>query len=387
MLNQLPPLAIYIHWPFCLSKCPYCDFNSHVRTTLDQELYQRTLLRELDYYAALLPQRRITAVFFGGGTPSLMAPATVAALIARVRSHWPLATDIEITLEANPTSVEAENFAVLAAAGVNRLSLGVQSFDDNTLHFLGRQHSGAQAQQAIATAAHYFPRYSFDLIYAYAGQTVDAWAQSLRAALPFARGHISLYQLTIEANTVFQSRTDRGERLIAAADPAADMFHLTQDLLRDAGLPAYEISNHAAPGHESRHNLTYWQYNDFIGIGPGAHGRFVDSQAQRQATVAHKGPETWARQVTSVGHGIQAQTLVTRMDAQQEALMMGLRLYQGISYASWRAKFDNDLLAYLDPAKVRRLQDEKLIQLTPTTLAPTPEGAARLNAVLRYLIA
>lgn len=381
-----PPLALYIHWPFCLSKCPYCDFNSHVRATIDQDTYRAAILRELDYYAALLPDRRISSIFFGGGTPSLMEPATAALLIERAHHHWPFVTDCEITLEANPTSVEAGKFAALAAAGVNRVSLGVQSFDDAALHFLGRQHSGAQALDAIEAAAKYFPRYSFDLIYAYAGQTPQEWEQTLRAALPYTRGHMSLYQLTIEANTVFHVRAARGEKLTAASDPAADMFLLTQDMMRDAGLPAYEISNHAAPGQESRHNLTYWHYGDFIGIGPGAHGRYVDHQGQRVATAARKNPEAWSDQISREGNGVQERTVVDAFAAQQEALMMGMRLTTGIDRNVWRDKFGGDIVAFLPAAKLQRLSDEKLVTLTEAQLTATPDGAARLNALLRYLL-
>ncbi len=408
-------LALYIHWPFCLSKCPYCDFNSHVRDKIDQPTFRAALLRELDHYATLLPDRRISSIFFGGGTPSLMEPATAAALIERTRHHWPdsfapasppfnkchprvsgdpvslpqapmLPPAIEITLEANPTSVEAANFAALAAAGVNRVSLGVQSFDDSALKFLGRQHSGAQALHAIEAAAKYFPRYSFDLIYAYANQTPQQWEQSLHAALPYARGHMSLYQLTIEANTAFHTRAARGEQLTAASDPAADMFLMTQDIMRAAGLPAYETSNHAAPGQESRHNLTYWRYNDFIGIGPGAHGRYTGTDGKRYASVARKTPEAWAAQVAATGHGVQDLTQIDAVTAQREALMMGLRLTAGIARQDWQDKFTADIAAFLPPEKLRRLQDENLLRLTATHLTPTPDGAARLNALLHYLL-
>ena len=405
--NTMPPLALYIHWPFCLSKCPYCDFNSHVRDKIDQPTFRAALLRELDHYAALLPDRRISSIFFGGGTPSLMEPATAAALIERTRQHWstpsprhprasgdpvsfpPAPTslpDIEITLEANPTSVEAKNFAALAAAGVNRVSLGVQSFDAAALKFLGRQHNGAQALDAIAAAAKYFPRFSFDLIYAYAGQTPQQWEQTLRAALPYARGHMSLYQLTIEANTAFHTRAARGEKLTAASDPAADMFIMTQEIMRAAGLPAYETSNHAAPGQESRHNLTYWHYGDFIGIGPGAHGRYIGADGKRYASVARKTPEAWAAQVAEIGHGVQDLTIIDTATAQQEAVLMGLRLTTGIKRQDWQEKFGVDIAAFLPPEKLQRLQDENLLRLTATYLTPTPDGAARLNALLRYLL-
>jgi len=385
--DVVSPLALYIHWPFCLSKCPYCDFNSHVREQVDQAVWREALLRELQFYATQLPERRISSIFFGGGTPSLMPPATVVALIAAVREYWAVADDLEITLEANPTSVEAEKFAALREAGVNRVSLGVQSFDDAALRFLGREHNAQQALDAIAAAARYFPRSSFDLIYARVGQTVTAWEQELRAALAYARGHLSLYQLTIEQNTAFYTRAGRGELLTAAADPAADMYLLTQEVMAGAGLPAYEISNHAAVGQESRHNLTYWHYDDFIGIGAGAHGRYVRPDGQRVATVGRKVPEVWLKQVQEMGHGSHEPTVVDDAAAQQEALMMGLRLNRGIERARWQEKFGSDVMTVFAEAKLRRLQEEGLLQLTATHCAATAQGLAKLNSVLRYLLA
>ncbi|MEJ0061917.1 MAG: radical SAM family heme chaperone HemW [Alphaproteobacteria bacterium] len=379
-------LALYIHWPFCLSKCPYCDFNSHVRESIDQDGWRGALLRELDHYAALLPERRVTSIFFGGGTPSLMEPKTVAALIERAGTHWNFAEDIEITLEANPTSVEAGNFAALAEAGVNRLSLGIQSLDDAALKFLGRQHDRGQALAAVDIAAKYFPRFSFDLIYARAGQSLDEWEQELRAALPYIRGHMSLYQLTIEENTAFHTRAARGEQLAAAPDIAAEMFTMTQAIMEDAGMPAYEISNHAAAGQESRHNLTYWRYDDFIGVGPGAHGRYKAADGLRYASVGRKSPEPWAAQVAAEGHGVQALTAVDDGAARQEALMMGLRLKSGIARDSWRKKFGGDVTEFLAAEKLRKLQHENMLRLDEDALAATTDGAIRLNAVLKYLL-
>lgn len=378
--------SLYIHWPFCLSKCPYCDFNSHVREKIDAAAWREGLLNELRYYAALLPERRLTSVFFGGGTPSLMAPETVGALITEARKLWDSADELEITLEANPTSVEAKKFAALRDAGVSRVSLGVQSLRAEALQFLGRQHDAEQAQAAIALAAKIFPRYSFDLIYARAGQTLAAWEEELHAALPLARGHLSLYQLTIEENTAFHTRAGRGEALTCAEATAAEMFSLTQEIMGAAGLPAYEISNHAAPGQESRHNLTYWQYGDYVGIGPGAHGRFVGLDERRVATVGKKVPEVWLRQVQERGHGAHDPTPIDATTAQREALMMGLRLTQGIALPRWQGLFGQPLTDFLPAAKLQKLLDERLLRLNETSLAATANGRQRLNAVLRYLL-
>ena len=270
-----PGFGIYVHWPFCLSKCPYCDFNSHVREAVDHARWRQALLRELDHYAALTPGREVTSIFFGGGTPSLMAPDTVAAIVGRVGQNWRLAPDAEITLEANPTSAEAGKFAAFAAAGVKRLSLGIQSLDDKALRFLGRQHSAGEALEAIGLARTHFPRFSFDLIYARPEQDPAEWRRELDRALEEGADHLSLYQLTIEENTVFHGAWRRGELSIPEDEEAGGLFDLTQEVMTEAGLPAYEVSNHARPGQESRHNMTYWRYGDYVGIGPGAHGRLT----------------------------------------------------------------------------------------------------------------
>src|SRR5262245_38165171 len=270
-----PGFGLYVHWPFCLSKCPYCDFNSHVRAAIDHSRWRAALLRELDHYAAHTRGRRLTSIFFGGGTPSLMEPATVAAVIERAAEHWPLASDVEITLEANPTSVEAGKFAAFRTSGVNRVSLGVQALNDADLKFLGRHHSAAEARAAIDIARRHFARYSFDLIYARPGQSAAAWRSELAEAVGLAGDHLSVYQLTIEPETVFGAAHRRGELAVPREEEAAALFELTQERLGEAGLPAYEISNHARPGGESRHNLTYWRYGDYVGIGPGAHGRLT----------------------------------------------------------------------------------------------------------------
>ncbi|NDG05473.1 MAG: coproporphyrinogen III oxidase, partial [Alphaproteobacteria bacterium] len=299
----MTPLALYIHWPFCLKKCPYCDFNSHVREGIDVAAWQQAYIREISHYAQHLPRRTLGSVFFGGGTPSLMPPTLVEAILNTIAQHWPMAHDVEVTLEANPTSAEAEKFKAFRAAGVNRLSLGIQALDDATLHWLGRTHSAQQARQALTWAAHIFPRYSFDLIYARANHTLSDWQKELQQALGMAGGHMSLYQLTLEPHTAFYARAQGGEILTASDDMAADMYEMTQDMMNAAGMPAYEISNHAAAGHESRHNTAYWQYDDYVGIGPGAHGRFRDEAGTVWATVDEPQPEAWLTKVQASGLG------------------------------------------------------------------------------------
>ncbi|WP_081492138.1 radical SAM family heme chaperone HemW, partial [Rhizorhabdus wittichii] len=293
-------LALYIHWPFCVSKCPYCDFNSHVRESVDQQAWRDALLRDLAHEAAALPGRRLGSIFFGGGTPSLMPPATVAALIDAATRHWPAADDIEITLEANPSSVEAARFADLARAGINRVSLGLQALDDAVLGWLGRAHGVAEGLAALDTAQANFGRVSFDLIYARPGQTPEAWAAELGRALSFGTEHLSLYQLTIEPGTQFATRVAKGEFVPLDPDAGAELFEQTRAATAAAGLPAYEISNHARPGAESRHNLTYWRYGNYAGIGPGAHGR-----RDGRATVRRKKPENWLARGEANGHGIE----------------------------------------------------------------------------------
>jgi oxygen-independent coproporphyrinogen-3 oxidase len=318
-------LALYVHWPFCVSKCPYCDFNSHVRASIDQETWREALLADLAHEARLLPGRTLTSIFFGGGTPSLMQPSTVAAIIAAARGHWPAAADLEITLEANPNSVEAARFADLAAAGVNRLSLGVQSFDDSALRFLGRAHSASEGLAALEIAQRHFPRVSFDLIYALPGDTESGWAATLDRALGFGTGHLSLYQLTIEPGTRFATMVAKHEFEPLGEDQAAALYELTAVETAAVGLPAYEISNHARPGQESRHNLTYWRSGDYAGIGPGAHGRRLGLR-----TVRHRKPENFLAAVARNGHGIVEEAPLTLREAADEALVMGLRLAEGI---------------------------------------------------------
>jgi putative oxygen-independent coproporphyrinogen III oxidase len=368
-------LALYVHWPFCVSKCPYCDFNSHVRDSIDQDAWCDALLADLAHEAALLPGRRLTSIFFGGGTPSLMAPATAAAIIAAARRHWHADDDMEITLEANPSSVEAARFADLAAAGVNRVSLGLQSLDDGALAFLGRTHSVREGLAALDTAQRHFKRVSFDLIYALPGQQLEEWKSMLGRALAFGTGHVSLYQLTIEPGTRFATMVAKHEFEPLEVDLAADMFELTQDRTAGAGLPAYEISNHARPGEESRHNLAYWRYRDYAGIGPGAHGRRLG-----QRTVRHKKPENFLAAVVRNGHGLSEEALLSREEAAHEALVMGLRLSDGIDPQALAGRVGVDHL--VDESAVARLQGLGLLERGGTRLAVTPAGRLLLDSVL-----
>jgi oxygen-independent coproporphyrinogen-3 oxidase len=379
-------LGVYIHWPFCKSKCPYCDFNSHVRDGVEQARWRRALLVELEHAAREAPDRLVESMFFGGGTPSLMEPETVAAVIARTRALWDTAADVEITLEANPTSVEADRFAALAEAGVNRVSLGLQALNSADLRFLGREHSPDEALAALEIARRHFARHSFDLIYARPGQTLEAWAAELDRALGLAGEHLSLYQLTIERGTRFFTDHARGAFVLPGEELAADMFELTQARLAAAGLPAYEISNHARPGAACRHNLIYWRYQDYVGIGPGAHGRFSDGSVKR-ATRRHSGPEAWLEAVERDGHGTAESTAIAGRDRVEEALMMGLRLSEGINRAIFAANAGADPVAALGEAALAPLVDAGFLDVSPTHLRATPAGRQRLNAVLERLIA
>ena len=322
--------GVYVHWPFCASKCPYCDFNSHVRAGgIDEPRFLRAYLRELRHWAALAPGRHVTSIFLGGGTPSLMSPSTVGAILDAIAGAWSIAADAEITLEANPSSVEAARFRGYREAGVNRASLGVQSLDDADLRALGRLHTVQEALAAIDVARATFERCSFDMIYARPGQTLQAWRAELGQALALAGGHLSLYQLTIEPETPFAALHARGKLRVPDGDMAHDLYELTQELTEQADLPAYEISNHAAPGEECRHNLTYWRYGEYAGIGPGAHGRVVASGA-RHSTATERQPERWVQRVEADGHGIVESLPLSRTEQADEALLMGLRLSEGL---------------------------------------------------------
>jgi len=372
-------IALYVHWPFCVSKCPYCDFNSHVRESVDQDAWREALLADLAHEARQTPGRRLTSVFFGGGTPSLMPPATVAALIEAADRHWGFAPGIEITLEANPSSVEAARFADLGRAGVNRVSLGVQSLDDEALHFLGRAHDVDEALMALGTAQSVFSRVSFDLIYALPGQSAEAWAAQLDQALSFGTGHLSLYQLTIEPGTRFATMAARGALVAADPDDSAALYELTQDLTGAAGLPAYEISNHARPGEESRHNLTYWRYGPYAGVGPGAHGR-----RNGHATIRHRKPENWLGAVARNGHGIAEESAIEAADQATEALLMGLRLGEGVSLERLTALSGRDPV---DRRAVDRLAGQGLLSTEQDRLRATPAGMLVLDRLLAEIAA
>ena len=374
-------LALYIHWPFCISKCPYCDFNSHVREGVDEVAWSSALVADLAHEAALTEGRELGSIFFGGGTPSLMPPALVAALIEAAGRHWRFAPHIEITLEANPSSVEAARFADLAAAGVNRVSLGLQSLDDQALRFLGRAHSVSEGLAALDTAQAKFARVSFDLIYALPGQTEAQWEAQLARALGFGTGHLSLYQLTIEPGTRFETMVRQKAFTELDPDLAADLFLLTREMTAAAGLPAYEISNHARPGQESRHNLTYWRYGDYIGVGPGAHGR-----RNGVATVRHRKPENYLAAVERASHGIaEARSLGSREQA-AEALLMGLRLREGIDPGAIARRFGLDPAALIDGKRQAFYIAQGLLSEAPDRLIVTDAGMPLLDALLGELV-
>jgi oxygen-independent coproporphyrinogen-3 oxidase len=377
------PFGLYVHWPFCASKCPYCDFNSHVRASIDTARWRRALLTELDYIADAFDRAPLTSIFFGGGTPSLMPPEIAAAVIARAEARWGFTPDIEITLEANPSSVEAGRFADFRAAGVNRVSLGVQALDDDALRFLGRRHDRAEALAALDVARAHFPRLSFDLIYARPGQTAAAWTAELKRALALAADHLSLYQLTIEPGTPFHVEVARGRLTPPDADQAADLYEVTQALCADAGLPAYEISNHARPGAESRHNLVYWRYGPYAGIGPGAHGR-LDRGGGRYATVARRAPEAWLDQVEAGGHGIETVEPIPPANQAAELLMMGLRLSEGVSLSRFAALAGPSVRR---DERIAALAADGLVAREDDRLRATARGRLVLNAVLAELLA
>lgn len=329
--------GVYVHWPFCAAKCPYCDFNSHVRhEPPDEPRFAAALSRELAHFAALTPGRTVTSIFLGGGTPSLMRAETVAAILDSVAARWTVAAGAEVTLEANPGSAEAERFRGYRAAGINRLSLGVQALDDAALKALGRIHDAMEARRALELARAIFPRLSFDLIYARPSQTLRAWRAELDAALALAADHLSLYQLTVEPETPFARLHAAGKLAVPDGDAAAAFYELTQEVAEGRGLPAYEISNHAAPGAESRHNLTYWRYQDYVGVGPGAHGRLTVADLRR-ATIGERHPERWLERVESEGHGLVTDDVLTLEESADEMLLMGLRLREGIAPERYHA--------------------------------------------------
>ena len=373
------PLALYVHWPFCVSKCPYCDFNSHVRESIDRGAWREALLADLAHEARLLPDRTLTSIFFGGGTPSLMDPATAEAIIVEAKGHWSASADIEITLEANPNSVEAARFADLAATGVNRLSLGLQSFDDRALTFLGRAHSSREGFRALEIAQRNFRRVSFDLIYALPGDTEDGWSAMLAQALSLGTSHLSLYELTIEPGTRFATDVAKRRFEPLDIDAAAALYELTDVMTSQAGLPAYEISNHARRGQESRHNLTYWRYGDYAGIGPGAHGRRTGMR-----TVRHKKPENYLRAVARNGSGIVEEAVLTATEAADEALVMGLRLREGVDLAALAERFG--FRSLVDTRKVDRLIATGLLKRTGSWIALTASGRLLLDRILGEIV-
>ncbi len=375
--------GLYLHWPYCQSKCPYCDFNSHVAADIDQNRWRAAYLSEIDRVGRLTQDRVLNSVFFGGGTPSLMEPELVQAVLDRVRATWTMANDLEVTLEANPGSVEMARFAGYATAGVNRISIGIQSLDDDDLRRLGRLHSFADARRAIGIAQATFDRVSIDLIYARQDQSLAAWREELTRALEFGTDHLSLYQLTIEDGTVFGRMNAKGLlRGLPQEGLAADMFEMTQDICEKAGLPAYEVSNHARPGAESRHNLIYWRMGDYAGAGPGAHGRLTVS-GKRQATAAERMPLAWLGRVEARPEAGDPMQHLADDERAAEYLMMSLRLREGSSLARYRDLAGTDL----PEAALREMQDLEFLQRDGDWISTTRKGVMVLNGVLRSLLA
>lgn len=375
--------GIYVHWPYCAAKCPYCDFNSHVRSRIDDDMWAEAIASELRHHATLQGDIRptVSSIFFGGGTPSLMSGAALSQVLDAITRLWPLAQDVEITLEANPASADAARFAEYRARGVNRLSLGVQALDDSALRFLGRLHTVDEALAAVRMAQHQFTRVSMDLIYARAGQTVAGWQDELRRALAFDTEHLSLYQLTIEEGTPFARRTARGEILIAPDENAAELYECTQQIMSAAGRPAYEISNHAVPGAECRHNLLYWRYGSYVGAGPGAHGR-LDTPHGRLATRVEKLPERWRTEVAAHGHALAECVLLSDAEAAEEFLLMGLRLSEGVDLATLQARFNWTA----DPERLVQLVNAGWLSLHEGRLAATQRGRLVLNHLIGELV-
>lgn len=386
MTQEKGRAGIYIHWPFCLSKCPYCDFNVHIRPQVDQVRWRDAYGRALEHYAALLPDRKIVSVFFGGGTPSLMEPETIRFVLDRVRALWSCAAGMEATLEANPTSVETNKFQAFAQAGINRISLGVQALNDEDLAFLGRKHSAAQALEAFAVAKQCVKRVSFDLIYARPGQSLEGWRKELRQALDYKPEHLSLYQLTIERNTPFYFDREQGKFSLPDEDVAADFYHLTQDILEEAGLPAYEVSNHAVPGQESRHNLLYWHYGEYIGIGPGAHGRLALEDGSKYAIRDHHAPDIWLGRVEKTGTGAHEPVYIPSQERFAEALMMGLRLRDGLAVSRLEEEGACMLGDALNLERATLLEDQGWLFRENGMLRLSREGMLRLNAIVPYLL-
>ncbi|MDF1802194.1 radical SAM family heme chaperone HemW [Thalassovita sp.] len=373
--------GVYIHWPFCQAKCPYCDFNSHVSREIDQSRWLRAYISEIDRYAEQVPGRALTSVFFGGGTPSLMDPDIVHGVLTHLRRHWAFSNSIEITLEANPGSVDAGRFAGYAQAGVNRISMGIQALNNQDLRLLGRIHTVEEARKAFDVARNQFSRVSFDLIYARQNQTLDAWKSELREALAMAIDHLSLYQLTIEQGTAFGDRYNRGKlRGLPEDDLAADMYEVTQDLCAEAGLSAYEVSNYAKPGSESLHNSVYWRYGDYLGVGPGAHGRLTLND-QRYGAEAFSNPAKWL-DMAAAGQTEKHREQISLADQANEFLMMGLRLSEGVS----RSRFEKIASKPLNQERLTYLKDIGMVSLAGDNVSVTRNGRMVLNTILRELL-
>ncbi|NDF11972.1 MAG: coproporphyrinogen III oxidase [Proteobacteria bacterium] len=377
-------MALYVHWPFCKAKCPYCDFNSHVASTIDHAAWRDAYTKEMAYYARELPKRELSSIFFGGGTPSLMEPETVAKVIEEAHKHWRFAPNIEITLEANPTSTEAGKFKAFRSAGVNRLSLGIQSLIETDLKFLGREHDVKEARAAIELAASIFENYSFDLIYARPGQTAESWEKELKTALALAAKHISLYQLTIEKGTPFYSQYQQKQFQLPQEDLAIDLYEMTKDIVGEKGMVDYEVSNYALPGYESKHNLAYWQYGEYLGIGPGAHSRLKHAEGRRALLMQHR-PDLWLSSVAEKSQGLQSEEIVNGESLKAEFLMMGLRLKEGIRREKIRRMFHADAVEWLG-AKLQNLKLQGLLVLDEEYLRATDKGRMLLTRVIEQLV-
>lgn len=380
------PLGLYIHWPYCISKCPYCDFNSFVGAEADHGRLKEAYLRELHNYHEETEDHELQTIFFGGGTPSLMPPSLTQELIETAKALWGQTDEIEITLEANPATVDQARFEAFREAGINRLSLGIQSLDDEILQFLGRKHSAKEAVQALKIAKTIFPKFSFDLIYAYRGQTLDLWEKTLGKGLEYANGHISLYQLTIEPGTAFYNRANRGEVLTVDDDLGAELYDLTGRILSDHQFRNYEISNYAQPGHESQHNLIYWRYQDYVGVGPGAHGRYKNHSGEKIATQAIRGPEQWAEAAIQKGLGLQKSETLDLSTQAFEKIMMGLRLEEGLDKKSFIDEIQTPLAQFMNGHSLKALKDEGYIIESSERLTLTPQGRNNLNSILKELL-
>jgi putative oxygen-independent coproporphyrinogen III oxidase len=384
-MNSKGQTGLYIHWPFCLAKCPYCDFNVHVRENLEHERWEAAYLKSLEYYAEKLGKRRIDSVFFGGGTPSLMKPETVHNILDKVHALFPCANDLEVTLEANPTSIENQKFQDFREAGINRVSIGVQALNDADLQFLGRKHSAAEAKAALEIASSLFDRFSFDLIYARPEQSLAVWEQELKEAIALSKGHLSLYQLTIERSTPFYLDHAQKKFTMPDEDQSAAFYLLTQSITEQAGLPFYEVSNYAAAGHESKHNLIYWHYGDYIGIGPGAHGRLT-MDGDKFSTRGHYAPDIWLERVGHSGEGAHPYQKLANEDRFLEALMMGLRLKEGVSIAHLEEQGGAPWTSFIDVGHFERARQEGWIDFSSEKLWLSTEGMLRLNALVPFIL-